>query len=296
VDIIVQLIINSIIAGAIYMLVALGFNLIYGATRFFNLAHGVFTAVGGYCVFFLSRMLGFPDAVGIVAGIIGAGFLGFLLDKTVFAPLRERKATGLVLLVASLGAFTAMQAVIAMLFSSQFHTLAAHIDGPNTVSILGGVITQTQIIILISGFAIFGGLVLMLYHTHFGKAIRAISDDEEVARVVGIHTKKIISYTFFIGSAIAGLVGVLVGYDTGIEPMMGLHLLLKGVIAAIVGGVGNVYGSVLGAFLLGFAENFGVWYIAGEWKDAIAFAILIIFLLFRPQGILGPIHNLNGKK
>jgi branched-chain amino acid transport system permease protein len=107
-----------------------------------------------------------------------------------------------------------------------------------------------------------------------------------VAKIVGINTKKVIGWVFVIGSAIAGLAGILIGFDTGIEPTMGMSLLLKGVIASIIGGIGNVYGGVLGAFFLGFIENFGIWKISGEWKDAIAFGVLIIFLLFRPQGIL----------
>ncbi|MDO8655872.1 MAG: TIGR01841 family phasin, partial [Nanoarchaeota archaeon] len=114
----------------------------------------------------------------------------------------------------------------------------------------------------------------------------ATQTQEEVSKIVGINTSKIIGRVFFIGSAIAGLAGILIGFDTGIEPTMGLSLLLKGVIASIIGGIGNVYGGVLGAFLLGFIENFGIWKISGEWKDAIAFGVLIIFLLFRPQGIL----------
>jgi len=129
-------------------------------------------------------------------------------------------------------------------------------------------------------------LILLLYKTKFGKAVRAINDDEEVAKIVGINTNKIIGYVFFIGSAIAGLAGILVGFDTGIEPTMGLNLLIKCVIASIVGGVGNIYGGVLGAFLLGFVENFGIWKISGEWKDAIAFGLLILFLIFRPRGIM----------
>ena len=126
----------------------------------------------------------------------------------------------------------------------------------------------------------------MFRYTLFGKAIKAVGDDEEVSKIVGINTVKVIGWVFFIGSAIAGLAGILVGFDTGIEPTMGLSLLLKGVIASIIGGIGNVYGGVLGAFLLGFIENFGIWQISGEWKDAIAFGVLILFLLFRPQGIL----------
>ncbi len=130
------------------------------------------------------------------------------------------------------------------------------------------------------------GLGIFLRKTLFGKAVIAISDDEQVAKIVGIHTEKVIGRVFIIGSVIAGAAGILVGFDTGLEPTMGMSLLLKGVIASIIGGIGNVYGGVLGAFLLGFVENFGIWKISGEWKDAIAFGLLIIFLLIRPQGII----------
>jgi branched-chain amino acid transport system permease protein len=199
--------------------------------------------------------------------------------------LRKRKANGLVFLVASLGLMTALQAIIAIIFSSQFQTLST---GAVTkgFEVFGGIITGVQLIILVCAILIMGGLAYLLKMTRFGKAVRAISDDEEVSKIVGINTNKVIGKVFFLGSAIAGLAGILVGLDTGIEPTMGLSLLLKGVIASIIGGLGSVYGGVLGAFLLGFAENFGIWKISGEWKDAIAFGLLLIFLLFRPQGII----------
>ncbi len=282
-----QLILNSIIAGSIYALIALGFNLIYGATKFFNLAHGVMAAVGAYTVLWLMRQaIGVNVIIMVIIGVLVAGFVGWALDKLIYLPLRKRKATNMVLLVASLGAFTAIQAIIAILFTSQFQTLSQNVGDQIIYQIVGAVITQTQLIILISGLAIMGGLALLLKKTLFGKAIKAISDDEEVARIVGIDTNKIIGKVFFLGSAIAGLGGILVGFDTGIEPTMGLSLLLKGVIGAIVGGVGSIYGGVLGSFLLGFVENFGIWQISGEWKDAIAFVLLIIFLIFRPRGIV----------
>ena len=285
-DIIPQLILNSIVAGAIYTLIALGFNLIYDTTKFFNLAHGVMAAIGGYAVFYFAKTLGWSIYSAIIIGVLLAGLLGYGLEKFVYLPLRKRKASSMVLLVASLGAMTALQAIIAILFGSQFRTLSQNVSAQKLFEIFGGVITQTQLIILLSAVLIMVGLVLLLYKTQFGKAVRAISDDEEVARIVGINTNKIIGYVFFVGSAIAGFAGILVGFDTGIEPTMGLSLLLKGVIASIVGGVGNIYGGVLGAFLLGFVENFGIWKIAGEWKDAAAFALLIVFLIFRPRGIM----------
>lgn len=285
-DMLPQLILNSIIAGAIYTLVALGFNLIYGATKFFNLAHGIMAAIGGYAVFYFAKTLGLDVYVAIILGVFLAGLVGFGLNKFIYLPLRGRKASSMVLFVASLGAMTALQAVIAILFSSQFKTLSGNVGIQKLYTILGGVITQTQVVILLSAALVMAGLVVLLYKTQFGKAVRAISDDEEVARIIGIDTNKIIGYVFFIGSAISGLTGILVGFDVGIDPKMGSSLLFKGVIASIVGGVGNIYGGVLGAFLLGFVENFGIWKISGEWKDAIAFALLITFLIFRPRGIM----------
>lgn len=285
-DILPQLIVNSIIAGAIYTMIALGFNLIFSTVKFFDLGYGALMAVGGYAAYYFSKILGLNIVVSIIIGILVAGLFGFLINKFVYEKLRSRKASSMVLLVASLGVLTALQAIIAIFFTSQFQTLSSVLGDTKVYDILGGVITDIQLLILISGIVIMAGLSLVLKKTKLGKAIRAISDDEEVSKIVGINTKKIIGYVFFIGSAIAGFAGVLFGLDTGIEPTMGLSLLLKGVIASIIGGIGNVYGSVLGAFVLGFAENFGIWKISGEWKDAIAFTLLIIFLIFRPQGIL----------
>lgn len=285
-DIVPQLIVNSIIAGAIYGMVALGFNLIYSTAKFFDLGYGVMTAVGGYAVFYFSRTLGLDIYLSIVLGILVAGFVGFLVEKIVYKKLRARKASSMVFIVAALGVMTALQAIIAILFSSQFQVFPTSING-NTYDLFGGIITGTQCIILIFSILIMFALVLTLKLTKFGKAIKAVSDDEEVSKIVGINTNSIISKVFFIGSAIAGLAGILVGFDTGIEPTMGFSLLLKAVIASIIGGVGNIYGGLLGGFLLGFVENFGIWKISGEWKDAISFGVLIIFLLFRPSGILG---------
>lgn len=285
-DILPQLILNSIIAGAIYSLVALGFNLIYSTAKFFDLGYGVLTAVGGYAVFFLTKSLGANLYFSVIAGLLVAGFVGFVVEKFVYRPLRKRKSSSMTLLVAALGVFTALQALIAILFSSQFQTLSLDAGSSRTFEIFGGVITEVQLIILLVGFVVMLGLSLLLKKTIFGKAVRAISDDEEVSKIVGLNTEKIMGFVFFIGAAIAGLAGILVGFDTGIEPTMGMSLLLKGVIASIIGGIGNIYGGVIGAFLLGFVENFGIWQISGEWKDAIAFGLLIIFLLFRPQGLI----------
>ena len=285
-SVIPQLVANSLIAAGTYALLAIGFNLIYGATKFFNLAHGVMAAIGGYTVFFLTTTFAQMNVVVAAAiGILVAAAIGWGLDRVIYRALRKRHASNMVLLVASLGAFTVVQAAIAMIFTSQFQTLSSAAS-EQVFQVGGASVTETQIIIMVSAVLVFALLWIFLKMTMFGKQVRAVSDDEEVARIAGVNTERILGWIFFIGSAIAGLGGILIGFDTGLQPTMGMDLLLKGVIAAIVGGVGSVSGAILGALLLGFAENFGIWKISGEWKDAIAFGLLILFLIFRPKGII----------
>ena len=287
-DIVPQLFANSIVAGATYALIALGFNLIYGTTKFFNLAHGAVAAYGAYAAYFLmnSSLVGAGPLTASVAVIAVAGLVGLASDSLIYAPLRGRKASPMVLMVASLGAFSVLQAVLAILFTSQFQSLSGGELLSGSYAGWGAIVTRTQAVIIASSVALLAGLALMMKKTMFGKAVAAIQDDEEVSRMVGIDTGHVIRIVSFIGSAIAGVAGILIGFDTGIEPTMGMSLLLKGTIASIVGGVGSLYGGFLGAFFLGFAENFGIWKVSGEWKDAIAFGVLIVFLLIRPQGII----------
>ncbi len=284
-EIFIQISLNAIIAGALYSLVALGFNLLYSTTRFFDIGYGAYAAAGAYAVFWTYKELEMPLLAALVAGVAAAGLLGFLVEKIIYRPLRKRKATGTVLLIASLGVLTVIQAVLAIIFSSQFQTLSRNIGDTRIFTTAGGVMTETQLVILGAAIAIMLALALSLRFTLFGKAIRAIADDEEVAQIVGINSERVIGFVFLVGSAIAGIAGIAAGFDTGIQPTMGLALLLPGVVAAIIGGVGNVYGGVAGAFLLAAIENAGVWYLSGEWKAAIAFGILVLFLLFRPQGL-----------
>ncbi len=277
---------NTLIAGAIYTMIALGFNLIYGVTKFFHVAHGGFIVIGGYAVFYLYTTHGLDLYLSIPAAIIFGGFMGMAADKLLFHQLRKRKGTSMIMFVASLGILWAIQAAIGLAFDTEFHRLTGFNVLPEMYKISNAVITDVQVVVIIIGFTIMTTLILVINKTKFGKAVKAISDDEEVAKVMGINTERIMGYVFFIGSAIAAVGGILIGFDVGLTPTMGMSLLLKGIIASIVGGIGNIYGCVLGAYLLGFLENTGVLLISGGWQDAIAFGILIFFLLFRPQGLL----------
>ena len=285
-DIVPQLILNSIIDASIYLLIALGFWLAYRTAKFFNLAHGAVALAGAYAVLFFTKNLGINLYPAIFLGISVSGLLGLALDKFIYLPLRKRKASNMVLLIASLGAYTVISALLAIIFTSQFQSLSRLVPDQKIYTIAGGNLTQIQLLMLLFGLIIFAGLALMLKKTKFGHAISAISDDEEVAKIVGINTNKIIGYVFFISSSIAGLAGIMVGLDTGIEPWRGLTLLLSGVVAVIIGGINDIFGVLLGCFILGFVDNFGIWKINGEWRNTITFGLLIIFLLFRPQGII----------
>lgn len=294
-DIVPQLITNSLIAGSLYAILTLGFNLIFSTAKFIDMGYGVLTAVGGYSVFYFSKMLGLPLPLGVLAGIACSGLISFLAYTLVYRPLRARKASSAVLLIASLGVLIAVQAIIAILFTSQFQTLSGLLPANRVFEVglpaaqglaqAGGTFTAVQLTAFVTALLLFTALAAILGKTLFGKAVTAISDDEEVARIVGINTDKIIGIVFFVAGCIGGLAGILIGLDTGIEPIMGLSWLLAAVIAAIIGGIGNFYGGVAGAFLLAFAENFGIWKISGEWKAAIAFGLLLLFLIWRPKGL-----------
>lgn len=285
-----QLIINSIISGSIYTLIAIGFTVIYKTVKFFHFAHGVVYALGAYLAYSVMKGLAsvgaFSWVIAVIIGVIGAVALGVLMDRVVYYPLRKQKAPDLVFLIASFGVFIFIQNLIQLIYGAQILSLRT---GPVKEGhhFLGAVITDIQILILVVSILLSIGLWLFVKKTKHGKAIRAVSDDPIGARVVGINSEKVIFSSFAIGSALAGIAGILIALETNLEPTMGMNAIFKGIIASIIGGIGSIPGAVFGGFFLGLAENLGIWKIQAGWKDAIAFGILILFLLFRSTGILG---------
>ncbi len=280
-----QLLVNSFISAGTYVLITLGFNLIYGTTKFVNMAHGAIAASGAYIVFSFARVSGVPVTLSVILGIAGAGLLGWMCDRLIFSVLRKKHASDKVLFVASLGIFIILQSLFAMLFGVEFNALLPSSQSIPTYQLGNASITLTQIIIILAAAIAYFGLLLLLNYTLFGKAVKAIQDDEEVARVLGINTDRIVGWIFFLGSAIAGIGGILVGFDIGIYPAASLNMLVEGAASSIIGGIGVLGGGVVGSFILGFAENFGIWKITSEWKPAITFVILMLFLIFKPHGI-----------
>ena len=281
-----QLIINGVIAGSIYALIAIGFSIIYKTFRFFHFAHGVVYAAGAYLAYTFFILFKINPVVSFLLSIIIAGLLGVCIDRFVYLPLRKHKTSNLVFLLASFGVFILLQNLLQLVFGAQILTLRTW-PVKEGHHLLGAIITDTQILIIVSSLVLFFLCWLFIQRTKFGKAIRAVSDDPIGARVVGINSEKIILIAFAIGSALAGAAGILVSLETNIEPTMGMNAILKGIIASIIGGIGSIPGALLGGLFLGLAENLGIWKIQAGWKDTIAFVILIIFLLIRPSGIMG---------
>ena len=214
-----------------------------------------------------------------------AGTVGVALYRGLYVYMRQRARSPLVMLVASLGILLAVSAFITIIFQSAPRPLPpAFGNAPWTVA--GANIKAFNVFGIAVAVAGFAALWLLLKQTAFGRAARAIGDDEEVAKVVGINTTAIIAAVFFIGALYAAMAGILTGHDTAAQPRMGLILLMKGWIASVVGGIGNLYGAILGGFALGLVEQFGIWDLAGEWKDAISFILLALFLSFWPRGLL----------
>ena len=220
-----------------------------------------------------------------VVSCLLAGTVGLALYRGLYVYMRERARSPLIMLVASLGILLAITAAITIVFESAPRTLPEAF-GSDPWTIWGGNIKGFNVFTIGVALAGFAGLLVLLRRTSFGKAVRAIGDDEEVSRVVGINTTVVIAIVFFIGAAYAAMAGLLSGHDTAIQPRMGLLLLLKGWIASVVGGIGNLYGAIVGGFALGMVEQFGIWDLAGEWKDVVSYLVLVLILLFWPKGLL----------
>lgn len=281
-----QIIVNILISGSIFLLIALSFSLIYEVTRFFHFAHAVVFTSGAYFAFLFHILLGLPLFIAIPFAFMGACLIGCMMEWFVYKPLRKRGATSIILLLASLGLYIVLQNLISMIFGDDTKSIRTWpvVEG---IEVYGARITEVQIIIIVSSIVLVALVAGFLSLAKTGKALRAVANNKELASISGINSDKIILISFALGSTLAGVAGILVALDVDMTPTMGMNALMMGVVAMIVGGVGSIWGITLGALLLALAQNLGVWYISSQWQDAIAFAILLIFLLFKPEGFFG---------
>jgi len=283
---IVQLLLNSLIAANIIMLIALSFSVIYSVNRFFHFTHAVIFTSGAYFALLFNQWIGWSLLCAVPAAVICSSILGSSIELVIYKPLRRKKSSSLILLLSSLGIYIVLQNIISILFGDDTKSIRTWpvVEG---MSVFGARITPVQIIIIVASIILLVVTYSFMNFFKMGKTMRAVANDPELANISGININKVILTSFVIGSALGGLAGVLVSLDIDMAPTMGMNALMLGIVAMIIGGIGSIRGIILGSLLIALAQNIGVWYVSSQWQDAIVFAILLIFLLIKPEGFFG---------
>ncbi|MDQ3634808.1 MAG: branched-chain amino acid ABC transporter permease [Acidobacteriota bacterium] len=296
-DTFVQQIINGLTIGSIYALIALGYTLVYGILKLINFAHGDVYMIGAYAGFLIA-VYAFDSQPSIIAflvvlfgSMIIAAIIGVAIERFAYRPVR--KFSRMTTLITAMGMSLLIEYLFTFIFTGIPKSFPLLISNENFNPFGNVTINTSQILIFIISVLLMIGLQYIIFYTKIGKAMRAVSFNLNSAKLMGINTDFVIAFTFAIGSALAAAGGVLVAqYNNKIFPLMGLMAGLKAFVAAVLGGIGNVPGAVLGGLLIGMAETLVVGYgqnigIPSTYRDAVAFAILILVLLVRPAGLLG---------
>ena len=281
-----QILINILVTASHILLIATGFSMIFYTARFFHFAHGIIFTASAYLTFVFFTWLKIPLAVSIILGIVLCAVIGCLIEFSVYRPLRKKKSSELILLLASLGIYIILQNAISMVLGDSTKILRSSSISEG-FAVWDARITFIQIVSIAASMVIICVLAIFLNQTKIGICIRAVANDSGLANISGISSKKVFMWVFGIGSALAGLAGILVAFDVDMTPTMGMNALMLGVVAVIIGGVNSIPGIILGSFLLATAQHMGAWYIGSQWQDAVAFIILILFLLLKPEGFFG---------
>jgi branched-chain amino acid transport system permease protein len=290
-----QQLVNGLSLGSIYALIALGYTMVYGVLRLINFAHGDVYMVGAYVGYYLSRKMRGeePSILGAILVMLGSmlacALLGILIERLAYRPVRREAR--LTLLITAIGVSLFIENVAQLLFGADpkfFPSLA-----PSADFVVAGVrLTSEQLTVIAVSFLLMLLLRFFILKTRTGKAMRAVSFSLDASKLMGISTDAIIAITFALGSALAAAAGVLIGMQIPkIDPLMGIIYGLKAFVAAVLGGIGSIPGAVLGGLLIGVSEVMVVGYLSSTYRDAIAFGILILVLILRPQGLLGRVQK-----
>ena len=293
-----QELVNGITTGALYSLVALGFSMVYGVLKLLNFAHGDLYMIGAYVGFFVIQWFGGPSALTIpvpllllvmfvlAAGLVGG--LGVAIERFAYRPLRD--APRIAPLITAIGISFFLENAALLLFGAQFrvYNTADFISLSSGIQIGSVTIDSVQIMVLVLGLVLMVGLRELVNRTKLGKQMRAVAADREAAEMMGINVNFTISATFFLGSALAGVAGVMGGLlFNQVTPTIGFIVGLKAFTAAVVGGIGSIPGAMLGGLLIGVAESMITGYVSSTYTNLFVFALLIVVMLVRPSGLLG---------
>lgn len=289
----VQHLINGMSLGSIYALIALGYTMVYGILKMINFAHSDVYMVGAFAAYYFARWLGIENNPGfstlltlIVITMICCSLLGLVIERLAYRPLRN--SPKLNVLITAIGVSLFLQYSGQVVFGADPKVFPEVMKDFVIFSIGIVEIRSFDVTVLGVGIVAMLGLQFLLFKTKIGRAMRAVSANPMVASLMGVNPDRIIAFTFIVGSSLAGIGSVLVGMKyPKIDPLMGMMIGMKAFVAAVLGGIGNVGGAVLGAMIMGLSEEMVVAYLSSTYRDALAFGILIVILIFKPAGLLG---------
>jgi neutral amino acid transport system permease protein len=276
---------NGLSLGSVYALGAVGLTLVYGILKLVNFAHGDFLTFGAYMAFLMNVTWGLPLVLAIFGAMALTALLGVLFERVMWGPMRAKRAGLLQLLLMSIGLAFLIRYSIQYAWSTQIRSL--DVNRFSTVEFLGLRIGRTELIVVVVGFTVLMATGLMLRYSLLGKRMRALADNLELAETAGIDTSRGVLYTWLFAGALAGLAGVLAAAVTDVRPELGFGLLLPIFAAVVLGGIGDAFGALAGGIVLGVVIEWSTLVIDFRWKTAVGFAVLILVLIVRPQGIFG---------
>ena len=282
---ILQQLANGLILGSVYALLALGYTMVYGIIKLINFAHGDIYMIGAFMGYYLINTLHLNFFVALILSMVGTAILGVVIEFLAYRPLRN--STRIAALITAIGVSFFLEYGMVFFVGANTRSFPQVIE---TVRYTIGPVSISNIQLMILGISILlmVGLQFIVQKTKMGKAMRAVSVDSDAAQLMGINVNRTISFTFALGSALAGAAGVLIAlYYNSLEPLMGMTPGIKSFVAAVLGGIGIIPGAALGGFVIGLLETFATAIELSDFRDAIVYAILIIILLVRPAGILG---------
>lgn len=282
---ILQQLANGLILGSVYALLALGYTMVYGIIKLINFAHGDIYMIGAFMGYYLINTLHLNFFVALILSMVGTAILGVVIEFLAYRPLRN--STRIAALITAIGVSFLLEYGMVFFVGANTRSFPQVIE---TVRYTIGPVSISNIQLMIFGISILlmVGLQFIVQKTKMGKAMRAVSVDSDAAQLMGINVNRTISFTFALGSALAGAAGVLIAlYYNSLEPLMGMTPGIKSFVAAVLGGIGIIPGAALGGFVIGLLETFATAVGLSDFRDAIVYAILIIILLVRPAGILG---------
>ncbi len=292
IDVLLQQIVNGLVVGSVYALVALGYTMVYGILQLINFAHGEIVMIGALTALVTANALlaagvspVFALVIAIAVAMVVCAVTGVVVERLAYRPLRN--APRLAPLITAIGVSILLQQLAVLIWGRNYFSFPELISKA-PIAVGAVTITLNEIIIFLASLSLMAGLLWLVHRTRIGTAMRATAENQKVAGLMGIDINRIIAFTFAIGSALGAIAGVMVASNYGqAHYFMGFMLGLKAFTAAVMGGIGNLWGAMVGGLILGLVENVGLIFVRGDYKDIFAFIVLVLVLIFRPQGLIG---------